>query len=101
MLRSGHRYSWMFDRTYSPITRRHLLTAASLLLANPFRALRAAQSSTPPRRMLQLNSYPLDAETPLDLLTSYLTPNDLFFVRSHWTPARVNATDWALTIDGA
>lgn len=53
------------------------------------------------RRMLQLNAYAVDAETPLDLLTSYLTPNDLFFVRHHWQPpAPPDPKTWRLVVDG-
>src|SRR5258705_8131680 len=51
------------------------------------------------RRLLQMNGYPLNAETPLDLLTDYLTPVDLFFVRSHWIPHYPDAKTWRLTID--
>jgi DMSO/TMAO reductase YedYZ molybdopterin-dependent catalytic subunit len=47
-----------------------------------------------------MNGYPLDAETPLDLLTTYLTPNDLFFVRHHWNPTFPDASTWRLTVDG-
>ena len=50
--------------------------------------------------MLQVNGYATDAETPLDALTTYLTPNDLFFVRHHWNPAYQNASRWTLTVDG-
>jgi sulfite oxidase len=52
------------------------------------------------RRLLQANGYPIDAETPLDQLTSYITPNDLFFVRSHWNPTMPDRATWALTVDG-
>lgn len=52
------------------------------------------------RRLLQLNGYPIDAETPLDLLTTYITPNDLFFVRHHWNPIFPDPAKWALTVDG-
>jgi DMSO/TMAO reductase YedYZ molybdopterin-dependent catalytic subunit len=52
------------------------------------------------RHLLQLSGYPLDLETPLEALTSYLTPNDLFFVRTHWTPTRVDPAMWSLTVDG-
>jgi len=52
------------------------------------------------RHLLQLSGYPLDLETPLAALTSYLTPNDLFFVRTHWAPARVDPATWSLTVDG-
>jgi DMSO/TMAO reductase YedYZ molybdopterin-dependent catalytic subunit len=50
--------------------------------------------------MLQMNGYPIDAETPLDLLTTFITPNDLFFVRHHWNPVFPEAKTWSLTVDG-
>ena len=50
--------------------------------------------------MLQVNGYAIDAETPLDALTTYLTPNDLFFVRHHWNPMYPDARRWTLTVDG-
>jgi sulfite oxidase len=52
------------------------------------------------RRMIQRNGYAVDAETPLDALTTYLTPNDLFFVRNHWNPQYTGHRGWALTVDG-
>lgn len=52
------------------------------------------------RRMLQLNGYAIDAETPLDLLTDYLTPNNLFFVRHHWQPRPPEPRSWRLVVDG-
>jgi len=52
------------------------------------------------RRMIQMNGYPLDAETPLDALTTYLTPNDLFFVRHHWIPQYPSRKGWSLAVDG-
>jgi len=50
--------------------------------------------------MLQVNGYAIDAETPLGALTTYITPNDLFFVRHHWNPMYPDARRWALRIDG-
>jgi len=47
-----------------------------------------------------MNGYAVNAETPLELLTDYLTPNELFFVRSHWIPRTPDPTKWRLTIDG-
>jgi DMSO/TMAO reductase YedYZ molybdopterin-dependent catalytic subunit len=52
------------------------------------------------RRMLQVNAYAACAETPLDALTTYLTPNDLFFVRNHWNPQMPDPRTWALVVDG-
>ncbi len=46
---------------------------------------------------------PYDAETPVAALTSYLTPNHLFFVRSHFGPPPaedVAETTWRLRVGG-
>ncbi len=61
------------------MSRRGFLVAAAGAAA-------ASALPAPRRRLLQMNGYPIDAETPLDALTTYLTPNDLFFVRHHWNP---------------
>src|SRR5262245_25385625 len=53
------------------------------------------------RRLLQMNGYPIDAETPLELLgETYVTPNDLFFVRHHWNPTMPDLAAWTLKVDG-
>jgi sulfite oxidase len=69
------------------------LAAAAPLVGSP---LLAAE-----RYLLQVNGYPLNAETPLELLTDYLTPNDIFFVRSHWIPRTPEARTWRLAVNGA
>ena len=44
---------------------------------------------------------PPDFETPVALLDSFITPNDLFYVRSHMpVPAQLDAATWALKIGG-
>jgi DMSO/TMAO reductase YedYZ molybdopterin-dependent catalytic subunit len=77
------------------MSRRGFLTAAAGLLAAS-----ALPGNPQRRRLLQMNGYPIDAETPLDQLTTYITPNDLFFVRSHWNPTMPDVKTWALTVDG-
>lgn len=58
-------------------------------------------SSIPRRRyMLQMNGYAANAETPLELLTDYITPTELFFVRSHWIPRTPDLAKWRLIVDG-
>ena len=47
------------------------------------------------------NPRPLDAEAPLAELRSFLTPNEHFFVRSHFGPPASLPAQWTLTIDGA
>jgi len=84
------------------IDRRSFLNLATLASLTPATVVEAFQASPPPptKRLLELNAYALDAETPLDLLTAYITPNDVFFVRSHYIPTRVDPHTWTLTVDG-
>jgi DMSO/TMAO reductase YedYZ molybdopterin-dependent catalytic subunit len=50
-------------------------------------------------RLVVRNARPLDAESPLEALRTFETPNDLFFVRSHLALPSVS-TPWTLTLDG-
>src|SRR6478609_6822969 len=77
-------------------TRRAFVRLAAALSLAPSALLAAVKRV----RMLQMNGYPGNAETPLELLTDYLTPNDLFFVRSHWIPQMPDVKTWRLTVDG-
>ena len=51
---------------------------------------------------LKVNSEkPFNAETPIELVTqSYLTPNDLFFVRNHLPVPRIDIKNFKLTLAG-
>jgi DMSO/TMAO reductase YedYZ molybdopterin-dependent catalytic subunit len=51
-------------------------------------------------RLIIRNARPLDAESPIEALRTFETPNDLFFVRSHHALPTVGATPWTLAIDG-
>jgi DMSO/TMAO reductase YedYZ molybdopterin-dependent catalytic subunit len=86
------------------MNRRTLLAGAAAAsgaaLLAPLGRLVGAEIPVSRRRMLQVNGYAVDAETPLDLMTSYLTPNDLFFVRHHWIPQLPDKAAWKLTVDG-
>ena len=86
------------------MNRRSLLTGAAAAsgaaLLAPLGRLLAADVPPARRRLLQVNGYAVDAETPLDALTDYLTPNDLFFVRHHWVPQLPDKSAWKLTVDG-
>jgi sulfite oxidase len=79
------------------VDRRTFVKSAAVAALAPAALLEAAQRS---ESMLQMNGYALNAETPLELLTDYLTPNELFFVRSHWTPHMPDPKKWTLAIDG-
>lgn len=59
-----------------------------------------AAGSVQPRLIERLDR-PLDLETPTRYFTTYLTPNDLFFVRSHFgAPDPIDPTLWRLRIGG-
>jgi sulfite oxidase len=84
------------------LSRRSFLASAGAAALLPSIALSAATQAIPVsrRRMIQMNGYAIDAEAPLDVLTTYLTPNDLFFVRHHWNPMYPGVRTWALMVDG-
>jgi DMSO/TMAO reductase YedYZ molybdopterin-dependent catalytic subunit len=44
---------------------------------------------------------PTNLETPLDQVDSYLTPTELFYVRSHFPAPRLDLASYRLRIDGA
>ncbi len=50
--------------------------------------------------LLVRSSYPLDAETPVEAFDRFLTPNDRFFVRSHFGPPATTLAPWSLEVDG-
>src|SRR5260370_22739695 len=44
---------------------------------------------------------PTNLETPLDQVDSYLTPTELFYIRSHFPAPRLELASYQLRIDGA
>jgi len=51
--------------------------------------------------MIVRSPSPLDLETPVHLLDSWITPNEAFYVRSHLPTPEVDITRWRLAVDGA
>jgi len=87
------------DRTQRHLDRRELFAlAAAVALTSAASGIEGA--GAPARHLLQRNAYPVDAETPLELLTDYLTPNDLFFVRHHFIPTLPDRKTWRLVVNG-
>jgi DMSO/TMAO reductase YedYZ molybdopterin-dependent catalytic subunit len=88
--------------------RRWLASAVSLAGATVFvptlPALLASSEpsvTVPGKRPLILHSdYPEDLETPVHYLTSWQTPNDVFFVRQHLPVPEVKADSWRLVVNG-
>jgi DMSO/TMAO reductase YedYZ molybdopterin-dependent catalytic subunit len=52
-------------------------------------------------RLIVRSARPIDLETPVGLLDSWLTPNDLFYVRSHVYAPEIRLPDWRLEVKGA
>src|SRR5206468_10866756 len=44
---------------------------------------------------------PTNLETPLDQVDSYLTPTELFYIRSHFPAPKLEVASYQLRIDGA
>ena len=58
-------------------------------------------SDQPSSKLITRVARPANLETPVSEFTSWITPNELFFVRSHFGPPTVSALrDWRLTVTG-
>lgn len=53
------------------------------------------------REMIVRQASPVNLETPLEQVDSYLTPVELFYVRSHFDAPAIDAAEYQLRIDGA
>src|SRR3954471_24947129 len=81
------------------LNRRELLAAA--LAAGLARAADDPVAIPGKRPMILHNDRPEDLETPLRYFDSYLTPNDVFFVRQHLPrPAAIDPARYRLTVNG-
>ena len=60
----------------------------------------AAQTVVSKNRLIVRSARPQDLETPAHLLTSWVTPNDLFFVRSHFYTPTIEPRGWKLLVHG-
>src|SRR5829696_6202393 len=90
------------------MTRRTLLQAATRIaalgsiggIAPLVRALQNTGAPPDPRLIVRSRT-PQDLETPVNVLTSWITPNDAFFVRSHLPTPNVERSAWTLAIKGS
>ncbi|MBI2189057.1 MAG: sulfite oxidase [Acidobacteria bacterium] len=70
--------------------------AVGALLPSAF----SAQQSIGKSRLIVRSARPEDLETPVHLLTTWMTPNDLFYVRSHFYTPSIEPGAWRLRVDG-
>ena len=91
------------------LSRRELLIGAartgaaitlSQFLPNEFTEAFAQNAIKGKEKLIVRSTRPEDLETPVGLLNTWITPNDLFYVRHHTYAAKVNASEWKLTVDG-
>src|SRR5947207_9527947 len=87
------------------VTRRSFLDAAlragagaSLLGGGTLVALAEQLASS--GSLIVHSARPQDLETPLHLLTSWITPNDAFYIRSHFYTPAIDERAWMLQVDG-
>lgn len=69
----------------------------------PSQAAQGEASNRAPGPLIARVTRPFDAETPVGEFTSWLTPNERFFVRSHFGPPgaeTVRPEGWRLTVRG-
>ena len=57
-------------------------------------------AQTGQERRLVRSARPQDLETPVSLFNSWITPNDLFYVRSHLYTPSIKVDEWSLAVDG-
>jgi sulfite oxidase len=91
------------------LSRRQLLLGAartgaaitlSQILPNEFAEAFAQNAIKGKEKLIVRSLRPEDLETPVGLLNTWITPNDLFYVRHHAYAAKVNASEWKLVVDG-
>ena len=82
--------------------RRSFLSALcrGLAATSFFPSVGLAQQVISKERLIVRSPRPEDLETPVHLLTSWITPNDLFYVRSHFYTPRVDPGAWRLHVEG-
>jgi DMSO/TMAO reductase YedYZ molybdopterin-dependent catalytic subunit len=96
----------MRGRDDDSVSRRGFLKLAAgglACAAAGFPLLRGASEAGEAGKRITKVGRPYDAETPAEAFSSWLTPNDQFFVRSHFGPPaadRIDPASWRLAIKG-
>lgn len=74
--------------------------AARFTPAELFAQTQTAAQRFGKEKLIVRSMRPPDFETPVALLDSFITPNDLFYVRSHLPVPQVDAAAWSLKVGG-
>jgi DMSO/TMAO reductase YedYZ molybdopterin-dependent catalytic subunit len=95
----------MFDRWQSPGTellhrRGFLRHAAVATLPLLFGGRLLGQAAQPQPALIARSTDPDNLEFPFASLNSFITPNNLFYVRNHFARPQINVNDWRLRVGG-
>ena len=96
----------MRDRDDGLVSRRRFIELAAGGLAcavTGLSVLRGSSEAGAAEKLITRVSRPYDAETPVEAFASWITPNDRFFVRSHFGPPpsdRIDPASWRLSVKG-
>lgn len=82
------------------VARFGLVAGASRIAPWLDRAILLAQEAAIKDRLIARSVRPQDLETPAGLLNSWITPNELFYVRSHLYTPSIQPDAWTLVVDG-
>jgi len=77
--------------------------AAAALLSSEWRVLAQQPSPAPfpgKEKLIVRSPRPINLETPLRELTSDITPNELFFVRTNYDASEIDPAQYVLKVDG-
>src|SRR4051794_7785445 len=81
------------------VLRGGLALAGVAALGGPAALAREEEGGAGPELIIR-SSWPLDAETPTEVFDRWLTPNRLFFIRSHFGAPAVGLAPWSVQVDG-
>jgi DMSO/TMAO reductase YedYZ molybdopterin-dependent catalytic subunit len=83
------------------LARRKFLGDALALSSLPFAGLASGPAAAQaPQTLIVRESEPRNLEFPFASLNSFITPTELFYVRSHFAMPRVDLPSWRLKVEG-
>src|SRR4051794_41174516 len=84
-----------------PLNRRRFLRNASLVTLPFLFGDQLLTAKPDPEKLIVRGMNPDNLEFPFASLNSFLTPNELFYVRNHFAAPNINAAAWRLQVVGA
>lgn len=82
-------------------TRRYFIAlAAAAALVKVVKPAFAQKTIAGKEKLIVRSFRPEDLETPVELFDSFITPNELFYVRHHLGAPRTETTNWKLEVGG-